>query len=163
VLHPVPECVPFFCIKRPCPSPREGASLQAMQHVSGQSRYTMLNNAVIVAGPPSWEFEVSGRLIERAESEGATAAPPAAAPLPGSAAALGGLGTGPRFGSLIRRLTIRLDPEQYPMDGVVTWSKALHEGPAKEKFSARSAARSPMQMRPTTARLGSRSSMPVEP
>ena len=97
---------------------------------------------------------MSGRLIERAESEGAAAAPPAAAPLPGSAAALGGLGTGPRFGSLIRRLTIRLDPEQYPTDGVITWSKALHEGPAKEKFSIRSAARSPMQKRAITARLG---------
>ena len=93
-------------------------------------------------GPPSWEFEVSGRLIERAESEGTAAAPIVPAPLPGSAAALGGQQSslGPRFSSLIRRLTIRLDPEQYPTDGVITWSKALHEGPAKDKFSVRSAA-----------------------
>ena len=93
-------------------------------------------------GPPSWEFEVSGRLIERAESEGTAAAPMVPAPLPGSAAALGGQQSslGPRFSSLIRRLTIRLDPEQYPADGVITWSKALHEGPAKDKFSVRSAA-----------------------
>ena len=63
------------------------------------------------------------------------------APLPGSAAALGGQmsSSGPRFSSLIRRLTVRLDPELYPTDGVITWSKALHEGPAKEKFSIRSA------------------------
>ena len=40
-------------------------------------------------GPPSWEFEVSGRLIERAESEGTAAAPIVPAPLPGSTAALG--------------------------------------------------------------------------
>ena len=91
------------------------------------------------AGPPSWEFEVSGRLIERSESEGTAAAPVTAAPLPGSAAALGAQSgsSGPRFSSLIRRLTIRLDPEQYPDDGVITWSKALHEGPAKEKFNIR--------------------------
>ena len=93
-------------------------------------------------GPPSWEFEVSGRLIERTESEGTVAAPIVPAPLPGSAAALGGQPSslGPRFSSLVRRLTIRLDPEQYPTDGVITWSKALHEGPAKDKFSVRSAA-----------------------
>ncbi|CAK0780702.1 hypothetical protein CVIRNUC_005145 [Coccomyxa viridis] len=91
------------------------------------------------SGPPSWEFEVSGRLIERAESEGTAAAPIVPAPLPGSAAALGGQQSslGPRFSSLIRRLTIRLDPEQYPADGVITWSKALHEGPAKDRFSVR--------------------------
>lgn len=91
------------------------------------------------AGPPSWEFEVSGRLIERSESEGAAAAPVTAAPLPGSAAALGAQSgsSGPRFSSLIRRLTIRLDPELYPDDGIITWSKALHEGPAKEKFNIR--------------------------
>ena len=85
---------------------------------------------------------MSGRLIERAESEGTAAAPIVPAPLPGSAAALGGQQSslGPRFSSLIRRLTIRLDPEQYPTDGVITWSKALHEGPAKDKFSVRFAA-----------------------
>ena len=97
--------------------------------------------SLIQAGPPSWEFEVSGRLIERAESEGTAPAPITPAPLPGSAAALSGqpVISGPRFSTLIRRLTIRLDPKQYPDDGVITWSKALHEGPAKEKFSVRSA------------------------
>ena len=85
---------------------------------------------------------MSGRLIERSESEGTAAAPIVPAPLPGSTAALGGQQSslGPRFSSLIRRLTIRLDPEQYPTDGVITWSKALHEGPAKDKLSVRSAA-----------------------
>jgi hypothetical protein len=36
----------------------------------------------------------------------------------------------------LRRLTIRLD-QQYPNDGVITWTKAAHEGPHKEKFSVR--------------------------
>ena len=94
---------------------------------------------------------MSGRLIERAESEGTAAAPVVPAPLPGSTAAQGGQQSslGPRFSSLIRQLTIRLDPEQYPTDGVITWRKALHEGPAKDKFSVRSAASASPTMRPS--------------
>ncbi|BDA43339.1 SWI/SNF-related matrix-associated actin-dependent regulator [Coccomyxa sp. Obi] len=91
------------------------------------------------ADPPSWEFEISGKVIDVAEAEGAAAAAaPSAAAQPATGVTAAPLvSKGPPMTSCLRRLTIRLDPQLYPHDGVITWTKALHEGPHKEKFSVR--------------------------
>lgn len=93
-----------------------------------------MSGCAAAAEPPSWEFEISGKVIEVADAEGAAAvgtAQPAngIAPVPAA--------KGPPMSWHIRRLSIRLDPKQYPNDGVITWTKTLHEGPHKEKFSVR--------------------------
>ncbi len=93
----------------------------------------------MAADPPSWEFEISGKVIEVAEAEGAAAAaaPSAAAQPTTGISTAPPVSKGPPMTSCLRRLTIRLDQQQYPQDGIITWTKALHEGPHKEKFSVR--------------------------
>ena len=93
----------------------------------------------MAADPPSWEFEISGKVIEVAEAEGAAAAaaPSAAAQSATGVSAALPVNKGPPMTSCLRRLTIRLDQQLYPHDGLITWTKALHEGPHKEKFSVR--------------------------
>lgn len=98
-----------------------------------------------IAEPPSWEFEVSGRLIDASEAEGSSAAAStSAAQAPGSAGqavAAAGKTPSPPLTSLLRRLTVRLDAEQYPAANVIVWSRNAHEGPPRDRFSVRCAPR----------------------
>ena len=93
--------------------------------------------------PPSWEFEISGKVIDAAEAEGALATAGGSGPQlqqQGPHSSQGGQQgpKGPPMSSFIRRLTVRLDPQQYPgSEGIINWTKAGHEGAHKDKFSIR--------------------------
>ena len=96
------------------------------------------DNSGYAAEPPSWEFEISGKVIDAAEAEGTVApAAPSTAAQPAAVTAAAAPSKGLPMSSYLRRLTIRLDQQLHSDDGVITWTKALHEGPHKEKFSIR--------------------------
>ncbi|KAL6784084.1 hypothetical protein ACKKBG_A04730 [Auxenochlorella protothecoides x Auxenochlorella symbiontica] len=88
--------------------------------------------------PPSWALHIQGRLLSDGGPAGAGAAGTAE---PGPATASQGRLP---FTHYIRKLTVQLDPEQYPgSSGTIVWERARHDLEERESFIVRRAGRLP--------------------
>jgi len=124
--------------------------------------------------PPSWALYINGRVLD-ADAPSATSAlaaglaalgaDPAVLAQPGMSSVLGllpsilpgqqaaggpatpGSATGKHpLSYYLKRLEVRLDPQQYPgSSGIITWDKVNHVGPHKEQFEIRRKGSAPVE------------------